>query len=249
MYVAAATIMICLLAALLLVTCCPGDVAPGSSPAQVTELPAPDTTGTMTLEQAIAQRRSKRSFTAESLTKAQIGQLLWAAQGITAPQQGLRAAPSAGALYPLELYVVTADGVYHYQPDGHSVRRHLAGDKRAALATACLGQRSVQQAAADFVFTAVFSRTRAKYGPRADRYVHNEVGAAAENLCLQATALGLGSVMVGAFDDGQVTQALNLPADHSPALVGAFDDGQVTQTLNLPADHSPALVIPVGYVP
>ncbi len=219
MYIAAATVIVCLLAALLLVTCCPGDVAPGSSPAQVTELPAPDTTGTMTLEQAIAQRRAKRSFIGEALSLAQVGQLLWAAQGITEPQRGFRAAPSAGALYPLELYVVTADGVYHYRPDGHSMRRHLAGDKRAALATACLGQQCVQQAAAGFVFAAVFQRTRAKYGPRADQYVHNEVGAAAENLCLQATALGLGSVMVGAFDDGQVTQALDLPADHSPALV------------------------------
>ena len=173
----------------------------------------------MTLEQAIAQRRSKRSFTGEPLTVAQVGQLLWAAQGMTEPQRGFRAAPSAGALYPLELYVVTAEGVYHYEPQGHALRVHKNGDQRASLATACLGQRSVQQAAASFVFTAVFSRTRAKYGARADQYVHNEVGAAGENLCLQAVALGLGSVMVGAFDDGQVIQTLNLPADHSPALV------------------------------
>ena len=219
MYVTGAAVIVCLLLALLLMTCCPGDVTPGSSPAQVIELPAPATTGTMTLEQAIFQRRSKRSFTGEPLSLAQIGQLLWAAQGITEPQRGFRAAPSAGALYPLELYMVTADGVYHYQPGGHSMRRHLAGDKRAALATACLGQRSVRQAAANFVFTAVVSRTRAKYGPRADQYVHNEVGAAGENLCLQAVALGLGSVMIGAFRDDQISDALDLPADHAPLLV------------------------------
>ncbi len=219
MQVVAATVILCLLAALLLMTCCPGDVAPGASPGQVIQLPAPDTTGAMPLEQAIAQRRSKRSFTDEPLSLAQIGQLLWAAQGITEPQRGFRAAPSAGALYPLELYVVAADGVYHYQPQGHQARLHMAGDRRAQLAAACLGQRFVQQAGADFVFTAVFERTRAKYGPRADQYVHNEVGAAGENLCLQAVALGLGSVMVGAFRDEQVSDALDLPADHTPLLV------------------------------
>ncbi len=219
MYGAATAVIICLLAALLLVTYCPGDVAPGASPGQVTQLPAPDTTGAVPLEQAIAQRRSKRSFTDEPLSLAQIGQLLWSAQGITEPQRGFRAAPSAGALYPLELYVVAADGVYHYQPEGHQARRHMAGDQRAALAAACLGQGAVQQAGASFVFTAVFERTRAKYGPRADQYVHNEVGAAGENLCLQAVALGLGSVMVGAFRDDQISDALDLPADHAPLLV------------------------------
>ena len=219
MYVAAATVVVCLLVALLLVTCCPGDVAPGSSPGQVIELPVPDTTGTVTVEQALAQRRSKRSFTGEPLSLAQIGQLLWAAQGITSPAQGFRAAPSAGALYPLELYVVTGDGVYHYQPQGHQACLHMQADQRAQLAAACLGQQFVQQAGASFVFTAVFSRTRAKYGQRADQYVHNEVGAAGENLCLQAVALGLGSVMVGAFGDDQVSDALDLPADHAPLLV------------------------------
>ncbi len=219
MQVVAATVILCLLVALLLVTCCPGDVAPGTSPGQVIELPAPDTTGTVPLEQVIAQRRSKRSFTGEPLSLAQIGQLLWSAQGITEPQRGFRAAPSAGALYPLELYVVTADGVYHYQPQGHQARLHMQADRRAALTAACLGQRFVQEAAADFVFTAVFARTRAKYGQRADQYVHNEVGAASENLCLQAVALGLGSVMVGAFRDDQVSDALNLPTDYAPLLV------------------------------
>jgi SagB-type dehydrogenase family enzyme len=180
----------------------------------------------MPLEQAIARRRSMRSFTAEPLSEAQIGQLLWAAQGITEPQRGLRAAPSAGALYPLELYAVTGDGVYHYVPRDHSLELVGGGDVRGELAVACLGQACVAQAAADFVLTAVFARTRSKYGQRADQYVHNEVGAAGENLCLQAVAMDLGSVMVG-----------------------AFNDGQVSDTLSLPPDHHPLLVIPVGHVP
>ncbi len=196
-----------------------GDVNSGGQEGAVTQLPQPQTTGTISIEQVLAQRRSIRSFTDQPLTQSEIGQLLWAAQGITAPERGFRAAPSAGALYPLELYVVTPEGVYHYQPQGHQMQLHLTGDQRAALAAACLGQGFVRQAAADFVITAVFSRTRAKYRARADQYVHNEVGAAGENLCLQAVGLELDSVMVGAFGDGQVTDVLDLPADHAPLLV------------------------------
>ena len=198
---------------------CLGDVSSGGQEGAVTQLPQPQTTGTISIEQVLAQRRSIRSFTDQALSQSEIGQLLWAAQGITAPERGFRAAPSAGALYPLELYVVTAEGVYHYQPQGHQMQLHLSGDQRPALAAACLGQGVIRQAAADFVITAVFSRTRAKYGARGDQYVHNEVGAAGENLCLQAVGLKLGSVMVGAYDDAQVTQVLDLPADHAPLLV------------------------------
>ena len=198
---------------------CLGDVSSGDQEGAVTQLPQPQTTGTISIEQVLAQRRSIRSFTDQALTQSEIGQLLWAAQGITAPERGFRAAPSAGGLYPLELYVVTAEGVYHYQPQGHRMRLHLSGDRRVELSQACLGQGCVRQAAADVVITAVFSRTRAKYGARGDQYVHNEVGAAGENLCLQAVGLELGSVMVGAFDDAQVTDVLDLPADHAPLLV------------------------------
>ncbi len=198
---------------------CLGDVNSGDQEGAVTQLPQPRTTGTVSIEQVLAQRRSIRSFTDQPLTQDELGQLLWAAQGITAPQRGFRAAPSAGALYPLELYVVTPEGVYHYQPQGHQVQLHLSGDRRVELSQACLGQGCVQQAAAAYIFTAVFSRICAKYGARADQYVHNEVGAAGENLCLQAVGLELGSVMVGAFDDAQVTDVLALPADHAPLLV------------------------------
>lgn len=213
-----AVVIVVLIASLVAMHCL-GDVSPGGQEGAATQLPQPQTTGTISIEQVLAQRRSIRSFTDQALTQSEVGQLLWAAQGITAPQRGFRAAPSAGALYPLELYVVTPEGVYHYQPQGHQVQLHLTGDQRPALAAACLGQGVVQQAAADFVFTAVFARTRAKYGARADQYVHNEVGAAGENLCLQAVGLDLGSVMVGAFSDSQISQVLKLPADHAPLLV------------------------------
>ncbi len=213
-----AVVVVVLIAGLLAMHCL-GDVGSGGQEGAVMQLPPPQTTGTASVEQVLAQRRSIRSFTDQPLTQSEIGQLLWAAQGITDPQWGFRAAPSAGALYPLELYVVTPEGIYHYQPQGHQMRLHLTGDQRSALAAACLGQGFVRQAAADFVITAVFSRTRAKYGQRADQYVHIEAGAAGENLCLQAVGLGLGSVMVGAFRDSQISQVLNLPAHHAPLLV------------------------------
>ena len=213
-----AVVIVVLMAGLVAMHCL-GDVSSGGQKGAVTQLPQPQTTGTISIEQVLAQRRSIRSFTDQPLTQSELGQLLWAAQGITSPQRGLRAAPSAGALYPLELYVVTAEGVYHYQPQGHQMQLRLTGDRRVELSQACLGQGVVRQAAADFVITAVFSRTRAKYGARGDQYVHNEVGAAGENLCLQAVGLELGSVMVGAFGDAQVTDVLDLPTDHAPLLV------------------------------
>ncbi len=208
-----------LMVGILLVTQCSGEPDAVNPQSDTIQLPAPDTTGNVALEKAIARRRSIRSFTNEVLTNEQIGQLLWSAQGITAPQRGFRAAPSAGALYPLEVYVVTAQGVYHYEPQGHRLRLHRSGNQMPALAQACLGQSFVQQTGANFVITAVYSRTLAKYGERARPYVDIEVGAAGENLLLQAVALDLGAVMVGAFRDEAVTEALRLPADHHPVLV------------------------------
>ena len=127
-------------------------------------LPPPTTTGGMGVAEAIAKRRSVREFTKEDLTIEQISQLAWAAQGITEPQRGLRAAPSAGALYPLELYLFTKDGVFHYLPKGHKLEQIGTRDRRHELSLAALGQSSVASAALDFVITAVFARTQAKYG-------------------------------------------------------------------------------------
>jgi SagB-type dehydrogenase family enzyme len=178
-------------------------------------LPPPRLEGQVSLEAAIAARRSVREFTAEALSLGEISQLLWAAQGITDPR-GLRAAPSAGALYPLELYVSTADGSYHYVPHQHSLEVVGEEDRRSHLWDAGLRQGALQQAPAIFVVTGVYQRTEAKYGDRAERYVKLEAGHAAENILLQAVALELGAVPIGAFSDDQVQAALELPADHQP---------------------------------
>jgi SagB-type dehydrogenase family enzyme len=178
-------------------------------------LPQPSLAGDVSLEEAIAGRRSIREFTDEPLTWQEISQLLWAAQGITDPR-GLRAAPSAGALYPLEVYAVLPTGVYHYMSQGHTLSAVLEGDRRGDLWEAGLRQEALQQAPAIFVITGVYERTEGKYGERAERYVKMEAGHAAQNLLLQAVALNLGAVPIGAFYDDRVQAALALPADHRP---------------------------------
>jgi SagB-type dehydrogenase family enzyme len=179
------------------------------------KLPPPKTRGTLSLERALAERRSVREFTDASLTIAEISQLFWAAQGVTRDWGG-RTAPSAGALYPLELYAVTPKRFLHYVPDEHTAMVVSRADLRRPLARAAFGQSAVEEAPAVFVIAAVTSRTAAKYGPRAERYVTLEAGHAAQNLLLQAVALHLGAVPVGAFSDEGVSEALGLPADHEP---------------------------------
>jgi SagB-type dehydrogenase family enzyme len=178
-------------------------------------LPPPRAEGGLSLEEAIATRRSVRTFTDEQLTDNELGQLLWATQGETDPR-GYRAAPSAGALYPLEIYLVTEEGLFHYQPGDHSLTLWREGDVRDTLWRAGLQQDSLRRAAAVVVVTAVIERTAAKYGVRAERYVYLEAGHAAQNLLLQAVALDLGAVPIGAFDDEGVRAALSLPQDHAP---------------------------------
>jgi len=180
-----------------------------------TVLPPLKTTGEMSVEETLARRRSVRTYTGQALTWEEIGQLLWAAQGITR-DWGARTAPSAGALYPLEIYVVTRDGLYHYLPEGHQVVHTPALGLHQRLWEAGLKQDWIREAPVVFVIAAVYERMEVKYGARAERYVHMEVGHAAENLLLQAVALDLGAVVVGAFDDEQVREALGLPEDHAP---------------------------------
>jgi SagB-type dehydrogenase family enzyme len=176
-------------------------------------LPAPQLKGTLTLEEALAQRRSVRDFSDTPLTLAELGQLLWAAQGTTHPS-GLRTAPSAGALYPLEVYAVTREAAYHYEPSGHRMTVHRQGDVRPALHAAALQQEPVLRAPVVIVISAVYARTAQKYGAeRTPRYVQLEAGHAAQNVLLQATALGLGAVPIGAFEDNQVKQVLALLAE------------------------------------
>ncbi len=194
----------------------PAPRVPTTDASAVIPLPPPAVSGDKSLEEVLAQRRSVREFGDQLLTTAQIGQLLWAAQGIT-HEQGHRTAPSAGALYPLELYVATSEGVFHYDPASHQLLQTKQGDPRANLYQAALRQESVRQAPAVFIVAAVYERTASKYGSeRSPRYVHLEAGHATQNLLLQAVALGLGAVPIGAFEDEEVRQAVGLPTDHRP---------------------------------
>ena len=151
-----------LMSVLAIVFAARGDQA---DPKDRTSLPPPAFSGHMSLEEALAQRRSVRSFADQTLTREDISQLCWAAQGITDDREGLRTAPSAGALYPVELYVVGAECVEHYRPRGHILERYLDGDIRGALKAAALDQNSVGEAPTCMVITAVVERTARKYGP------------------------------------------------------------------------------------
>jgi len=202
----------------------PAMSAPAPPATATIALPAPQRTGSMPLERALAERHSVREFAPAPLALAEVGQLLWAAQGTNRPD-GRRTAPSAGATYPLELWLLAGrvdglpPGLYRYEPGTHRLRAIDGRDRRAALAAAAHGQDWVAAAPAVVVVAAVPARTAARYGERAERYVSIEVGHAAENLCLQAVALGLGTVPVGAFADRDVERLLGMPAGEHPRLL------------------------------
>lgn len=180
------------------------------------KLPDPLVEQGMSLKTAISSRRSVREFSTEPLKMEEISQLLWAAQGIT-HDGDRRTAPSAGATYPLELYLVTAESVFRYIARDHTLLPTLEGDLRKDLFAASLEQEFFLEAPVTVVFTAVLARTEQRYGStRSPRYVHIEVGHAAQNMMLQAVALGLDTVPVGAYEDESVSRVLNLPADHIP---------------------------------
>lgn len=184
-------------------------------------LPEPRLAGKLTVEGALRERRSVRRFDGESLTLAEIGQLLWALQGITG-SRGERTAPSAGDLYPLEVYVAAARvedlavGIYRYRPEAHDLEPIAEGDVRVRLAAAAHSVEWVDSAPAVLALAGVVQRTAIKYGARARRYVHIEAGCAAENLYLQAQSLGLGAVLVGAFDDQDVGATLQMREGEEP---------------------------------
>lgn len=175
----------------------------------------------MTLEAAMAKRRTQRNMAATPLATEVLGQLLWATQGVTDPKQGLRVAPSAGALYPLEVYLAKSDGLYHYLPARHVLSRVRATDARPAIAKAAFDQDVVRKAPVLFVVTGVIARTRAKYGTRAERYVAIEAGHAVQGMLLQATALGLATTPVGAFEDDALRAAIGVDAAELPLYVVA----------------------------
>lgn len=170
------------------------------------------------------KRRSIRSYKSEPLAIAEISQLLWSAQGVT-NRKGFRTAPSAGALYPLEVYLAAGDvtdldtGIYKYNPHRHEMVNTVQGDKRSELCRAGLGQSSIKNAPAVMVFCAVYERVTGRYGKRGIQYVHMEVGHAIQNVCLQAISLGLGSVIIGAFNDNDVKEVMNVELGEQPLLM------------------------------
>jgi SagB-type dehydrogenase family enzyme len=170
------------------------------------------TRGVVSLEEALARRRSIRDFSGEPVTLRELSQLLWAAQGTTTPE-GARTSPSAGATYPLELYVATPSACHHYVAGGHRLERLGADDLRPSLAEAAYGQTAILEATVVIVVTAVLARTRARYGARASRYVSLEAGHVAQSILLQAAALGLGAVPIGAFDDDRLRRALGVASE------------------------------------
>ncbi len=196
-------------------------------------LPKPSLEGANSLEKVLQRRRSVRAYRGAAVTVVELGQLLWAAQGVNSVD-GLRTTPSAGALYPLELYVATGKvedlvpAIYHYRPPAHELDKISDGDVRKTLGRASLDQMWLAEAAAVVAITAAYRRTTRKYGERGIRYADIEAGHAAQNLFLQAEALGLGTVVVGAFDDAAVARALKLPADCKPLVLMPIDKRRVS---------------------
>lgn len=189
-----------------------------------TALPEPLFNGKVSTEEALRERRSVRQYGNKPLTLQEVSQLLWAAQGITGGY-GMRTAPSAGALYPIELYLVAgrvddlAAGIYRYRPKGHELLKLAEGDKRRNLYLASLEQEAVRDGAAAIVIAAAYGRTTVKYGKRGMRYVHMEVGSVAQNIYLQAVSLKLGTVFIGAFDDEQVKRVIRMPGEEEPLAI------------------------------
>jgi len=190
-------------------------------------LPQPEMDGPVSVEQAIKRRRTTRSFASAPLRLGELSQLLWAAQGITEPGGYQRAAPSAGALYPMEVYAVVGEdcvegleaGVYHYRPEDHAVSLVKRGDQRSGVARSALSQMWMAQGPVNLAVTAEYSRITGKYGKRGVRYAMIEAGHIGQNIFLQAEALGLKAGIVGAFRDSDLIQVLGIPMDHEPLVV------------------------------
>ncbi|MFO7963945.1 MAG: SagB/ThcOx family dehydrogenase [Desulfobacterales bacterium] len=192
------------------------------------KLPAPRTDGPVSLEHTIQSRRTVRSFDSErAISTEDLSQLLWSAQGITETGGFKRAAPSAGALYPLDIYAAVGSGsvngmeagVYRYDPASHGIHKITGSDVRKELAEAALHQMWMARAPVNVIITAEYSRITGKYGNRGIRYAHMEAGNVSQNLFLQAEAVGLKAGIVGAFNDRAVTRILQTPEAHEPVLI------------------------------
>lgn len=200
--------------------------SPGGQAAELVKLPAPALKSQVSVEEALKARRTVRRFASRGLDLKQVAQLLWAADGVSDPQ-GHRTAPSAGATYPLELYLVVgergvadlAPGVYRYRVADHALEPVVAGDLRAAVARAALHQTWMAAAPVIVVIAAEYRRCTNRYGERGLMYTHMEAGNVSQNLFLAAETLGLGAGIVGAFEDRGLAQVLQLPQAHEPLLV------------------------------
>ena len=187
-------------------------------------LPEPRLEGGISVEEAIQKRRSIREYSEEPLRIEELSNLLWAAQGITDQVNKFRSSPSAGATYPLEVYVAVKkggvdglkEGVYHYEPESHVLQKLSGVDLSNELSSAAVAQRWVRDAPINIILTCIYERTTTRYGDRGIRYVHMEAGHAAENVYLQSASLGLGTVVVGAFIDEHIQKLLNLPENCKP---------------------------------
>jgi SagB-type dehydrogenase family enzyme len=204
-------------------------------------LPEPVLEGDMSVEEALYNRRSRRDFEDRAISIEQLSQILWATYGIS-DGRGFRTAPSAGAMFPLEIFVVVGNvegieaGVYRYIPQEHKIVRTANGDVRRELTQAALGQRMIQEAPVTIVHTAIMSRTTSRYGEvQGRRYVYMEVGHSAQNVYLQVEALGLGTCAVGAFIDIYISGAGDVPCIRE--LLGISG-----------GDEEPLYLMPIGFV-
>jgi SagB-type dehydrogenase family enzyme len=184
-------------------------------------LPGPQAKGKLSLEETLRRRRTQRVFARKELTQEQIGQLLWAAGGVTATVEGVdyKTAPSAGATYPMELYAITPQGLFHYIPKEHALLTVKKEDIRGLLSGMTRRPGIASKAPMAIVICAVFERVTRKFGERGIMYAHMEAGHIAQNIHLQAVSLGLGSVPVGAFEDKRLKEALGLPSDREPLYI------------------------------
>jgi SagB-type dehydrogenase family enzyme len=206
----------------------------GDPQGSLVDLPKPSLSGDVSVEEALQNRRSVRVYQDSPLTLAEISQLLWAAYGVTQPMEdapdflrgGLRTAPSAGALYPLEIYLVARrvtdihPGIYRYRSETHQMVSLTDQDRWEGLSSAGLNQSHFETAAAAIVYSAVFERTTRKYGNRGrERYVCMDLGHSAQNVYLQACSLNIGTCAVGAFDDRTLKQVIGMTEAEEPLYI------------------------------
>ena len=196
-------------------------------------LPSPRTDGSISVERALSKRRSQRSFVDKAISAEDLSQVLWAAYGVTQPapdrptlRGGFRAAPSAGGLYPFEIYVLITKvngiepGVYKYISEEHKIVRTIDKDIRNEFAAAALGQNHIKEAPVNIFYCAIYSRMTKKYGDRGrDRYVCMDLGHSAQNVYLQAEALNLGTCAIGAFSDDKIAEVMQLPEEEVPLYI------------------------------